>query len=37
MDFEFAVLNSEGETEMQSAHFAEAFFEQEVIFNTKSA
>ena len=29
MDFEFAVLNSEGETEMQSAHFAEAFFDEE--------
>mgnify|MGYP000176550918 FL=1 len=29
MDFEFAVLNSEGETEMQSAHFAEAFFGKE--------
>jgi two-component system phosphate regulon sensor histidine kinase PhoR len=29
MDFEFAVLTSEGETEMQSAHFAEAFFDEE--------
>ncbi len=29
MDFEFAVLNSEGETEIQSAHFTEAFFDEE--------
>jgi two-component system phosphate regulon sensor histidine kinase PhoR len=29
MDFEFAILNSEGETEIQSAHFTEAFFDEE--------